>query len=96
MNAGSVGSNIPTKKNWPSGGGVGGSTAVSPSATADSDFDYVKIIDVLSGVPSSAARDHPEYKYTAENYSVVNDTKDATTNTYTYIHKKLQHIHLKE
>lgn len=88
MNAGSVGSNIPgTKKNWPSGGGVGGSIAVSPSATADSDFDYVKIIDVLSGVPSSAARDHPEYKYTAENYSVVNDTKDATTNTYTYIHK---------
>ena len=73
MNAGVSGSNIPgTKKNWPSGGGTGGSIAVS-SSTADSDFDYIKM-DELAGVPATLARDHPEYKYTAENYNVVNDT----------------------
>ena len=88
MNAGVSGSNIPgTKKNWPSGGGIGGSIAVSSSATADSDFDYIKKIDELTGIPAALARDHPEYKYTAENYSVVNDTPDPITNTVTYIHK---------
>ena len=88
MNAGVSGSNIPgTKKNWPSGGGTGGSIAVSSSATADSDFDYIKKIDELTGIPATLARDHPEYKYTAENYSVVNDTKDPNTNTVTYINK---------
>lgn len=88
MNAGSSGSNVPgTKKNWPSGTGAGGINAVSSSATADSDFDYIKKIDELTGIPVSLARDHPEYKYTAENYSVVNDTIDPSTNTVTYIHK---------
>ena len=88
MNAGSSGSNVPgTKKNWPSGTGAGGINAVSSSATADSDFDYIKKIDELTGIPVALARDHPEYKYTAENYSVVNDTKDPNTNTVTYIHK---------
>ena len=88
MNAGSSGSNIPgTKKNWPSGVGPGGSIAPAALVIADSDFDYIKKIDELSGVPSGIARDHPEYKYTAENYSVVNDTVDPITNTVTYIHK---------
>ena len=87
MNAGVSGSNIPGTKNWPSGGGTGGSIAVSSSATADSDFDYIKKIDELTGIPATLARDHPEYKYTAENYGVVNDTIDPNTNTVTYIHK---------
>ena len=72
MNAGVSGSNIPgTKKNWPSGGGTGGSIAVSSSATADNDFDYIKKIDELTGIPATLARDHPEYKYTAERNIVL-------------------------
>ena len=93
MNAGSSGSNIPgTKKNWPSGVGPGGSIAPAALVIADSDFDYIKKIDELSGVPSAIARDHPEYKYTGENYSVVNDTIDPNTNTVTYVHKTPTYI----
>ena len=35
-------------------------------------YDYIKVIDELTGVPSG--KDHPEYKYIGTNYSGVNDT----------------------
>ena len=38
--------------------------------------------DIASGVPSSSARDHPEYKYTVTEYNVTNDTKDKTTGLF--------------
>ena len=63
-----------TKKNWPNGTGTGGinnNTGV-PSANND----YLKEISKLAGVPSSLARDHPEYIYTITEYNTTNDTLD--------------------
>ena len=66
-----------TKQNWPNGSGIGGINSNS-GATSLND-DYIKLIDIQSGVPSSSARDHPEYKYTITEYNVTNNTKDKTT-----------------
>jgi len=66
-----------TKQNWPNGTGTGGTGAnTGPVSLND---DYIKLIDIQSGVPASSARDHPEYKYTVTEYNVTNDTLDKTT-----------------
>lgn len=66
-----------TKKNWPNGTGTGGTGA--NTGVPLSSNDYIQLADIASGVPSSSARDHPEYKYTVTEYNVTNDTKDKIT-----------------
>ena len=71
---------IGTKKWWPNGDDKGGITENAGNALNNiSSTDYIKEIDILTGVPIAWARDHPEFRYTVKNYNAVNDTKDKTT-----------------
>lgn len=67
-----------TKQNWPNGTGTGGIN--SNTGTPIANNDYLKQISILAGVPSSKARDHPEYIYTITEYNTTNDTIDPLTN----------------
>ena len=66
-----------TKQNWPNGTGTGGTGANTGAASSNN--DYIQLADIASGVPSSSARDHPEYAYEITEYNVTNDTIDKTT-----------------
>ena len=63
-----------TKKNWPNGTGIGGINSNTGVPSANN--DYLKEISILAGVPSSIAREHPEYIYTITEYNTTNDTLD--------------------
>ena len=63
-----------TKKNWPNGTGIGGINSNTGVPSANN--DYLKEISILAGVPSSIAREHPEYIYTITEYNTTNDTQD--------------------
>ena len=61
-----------TRQYWPH------SSTSATNGTPTSAYDYIKIIDELSGVPAGSGKQHPEYKYEGTNYNGLNSTLPLT------------------